>query len=153
VADTNPPEFLLVDEREVAEVSSEGSSSLLNQTLTIPALQVGETNYRLQLTLLGGEPLRFRLSNATANLDPEEAEKIGKRAVELFEAEIETDVIQNKCAACHVGGLARDTRLQFYRSNPASTNNNFDVFRSFLQNTPGGRDIVLSKEAGVEPLF
>lgn len=149
VADTNPPEFLLVDGRKVAEVSSEGSSSLLNQTLTIPALQVGETNYRLQLAFLGGEPLRFRLSNATANLDPEEAEKIRKRAVALFETEIETNVIQNKCAACHVGGgLARDTRLQFYRSNPVSTDNNFDVFRSFLQNTPGGRDIVLSKVAG-----
>ena len=42
-------------------------------------------------------------------------------AAETFEAELESAVVQAKCILCHVeGGLARNSSLQFQRTNTAS---------------------------------
>ena len=146
---TNPPEFNLTGGQEITGASSAGSSYLLNQILTIPAIQVESVNYRVQLALFSGNPIQFRLASATVNVSSEESEDIKQQALELFASEIAVNVVQSRCIACHVaGGIARDTGLNFQRANVASTNNNFDVFNTFLAERYGGRDLVLSKVTG-----
>jgi len=73
----------------------------------------------------------------------------GSQAAQTFEADVETAVIQEKCIFCHVeGGLARNSTLQFQRTNTASALNNFGALSTYLKEK--GEAFFLAKIAGGE---
>ena len=68
-------------------------------------------------------------------------------AAETFEAELESAVVQAKCILCHVeGGLARNSSLQFQRTNTASALNNFASLSAYIDEK--GAELLLSKITG-----
>jgi hypothetical protein len=68
-------------------------------------------------------------------------------AAETFEEELESAVVQAKCILCHVeGGLARNSSLQFQRTNTASALNNFASLSAYIDEK--GAELLLSKITG-----
>ena len=68
-------------------------------------------------------------------------------AAETFEAELESAVVQARCILCHVeGGLARNSSLQFQRTNTASALNNFASLSAYVDEK--GAELLLSKITG-----
>lgn len=69
------------------------------------------------------------------------------QAAVTFESEVETAIVQTLCIACHVeGGFARNSALQFQRTNTASALNNFGALSNYIQEK--GADLLLSKVNG-----
>lgn len=146
---TDPIQFDVTGGEPISVASSEGATTLSGITLSIPALRVGADTYNLQLSLVNSSPFQFELVNFGLNESNVASEEIRQLALELFELELETDVVQFRCIACHVdGGLARDTNLIFERNHVASSLNNFDTFASFLETTDDGANYILSKVNG-----
>ena len=72
-----------------------------------------------------------------------------KNALSLYEKDIEKNVVQTKCIACHVtGGLARDTFLIFSRENELSIENNFNTFKNLIAEKNDFGKYILSKVNG-----
>jgi hypothetical protein len=72
-----------------------------------------------------------------------------KNALSLYEKDIEKNVVQKKCIACHVtGGLARDTFLIFSRENELSIENNFNTFKNLIAEKNDFGKYILSKVNG-----
>ena len=69
------------------------------------------------------------------------------QAAVTFESEVETAIVQTLCIACHVeGGFARNSALQFQRTNTASALNNFGALSTYVEKK--GSDLLLAKIAG-----
>jgi len=67
----------------------------------------------------------------------------------LFSKTIETTIIQEKCVACHVsGGLARNSALQFIRTNELSAENNLETIKNFIASNTNGTGKILNKASG-----
>ena len=90
------------------------------------------------------EPAQLAISKSDSLPDD-----TSSQAAETFEAELETAVIQAKCVLCHVeGGLARNSALQFQRTNVASALNNFASLSAYAKEK--GQDLLLAKISGGE---
>lgn len=90
------------------------------------------------------EPAQLAISESDSLPDD-----TSSQAAESFEAELETAVVQAKCILCHVeGGLARNTTLQFQRTNVASALNNFASLSAYVKEK--GQDLLLAKISGGE---
>ena len=88
------------------------------------------------------DPAQVVVSPSGAHFD-----EASSQAAETFEAKLESAVVQKKCIFCHVeGGLARNSSLQFQRTNTASALNNFETLSAYLDEK--GSDILLSKISG-----
>jgi len=147
---TNPIELGLTASEEVTGVSSVGASTLNGIPLTIPAIQVGDINYRVNLSLSSQTPVIFTLAGATVNVIDNSAEK-REDALALFEENIAQNIIQLRWIVCHVeGGIARDTGFKYQRTNTASTLNNFAVFETFLDTREDARSYIMSKSSGTD---
>ena len=67
----------------------------------------------------------------------------------FFSENIENFIIQKKCIACHVsGGLARNSTLQFIRTNDLSAENNLETIKNYLATNTNGRWRMLDKASG-----
>ena len=123
-----------------------------SQTLTLldgTMAEAGDYLYYAAYSIEGETRLHFT---------PEPAQILVKASTELpdnsasqaaitFENEIETAVVQTRCVACHVeGGLARNSALQFQRTNAASALNNFGALSTYVEKK--GSDLLLAKIAG-----
>ena len=123
-----------------------------SQTLTLldgTMAEAGDYLYYAAYSIEGETRLHFT---------PEPAQILVKASTELpnnsasqaaitFENEIETAVVQARCIACHVeGGLARNSALQFQRTNAASALNNFGALSTYVEKK--GSDLLLAKIAG-----
>ena len=85
-----------------------------------------------------------QISVAAADVLPDDSTS---SAAEKFTAEIETAVVQAKCILCHVeGGLARNSSLQFQRTNTASALNNFSALSAYIDEK--GAELLLAKVTG-----
>ena len=90
------------------------------------------------------DPAQLVIKESTALPDDSDSQ-----AAQTFEADVETAVIQDKCIFCHVeGGLARNSMLQFQRTNTASALNNFGALSAYLKEK--GEALFLAKVAGGE---
>lgn len=70
-------------------------------------------------------------------------------ALTIYEAEVEDELIQARCAACHVtGGLARNSSLQFQRSMTGSALNNLSMLQSYLNIEGNSAETLLTKATG-----
>ena len=125
-----------------------------SQTLTLldgTMAEAGDYLYYAAYSIEGETRLHFT---------PEPAQILVKASTELpdnsasqaaitFENEIETAVVQAKCVLCHVeGGLARNSALQFQRTNAASALNNFASLSAYVKEK--GQDLLLAKINGGE---
>jgi len=89
-------------------------------------------------------PQPAQLTIAEAESSPGET---SSQAAERFESELEAAVVQAKCILCHVeGGLARNSALQFQRTNTASSLNNFASLSAYIKEK--GAELLLSKVSG-----
>ena len=87
-----------------------------------------------------------QIAVAESDVLPDETTSV---AAETFEAELESAVVQAKCILCHVeGGLARNSSLQFQRTNTASALNNFASLSAYVEEK--GAELLLSKITGGE---
>ena len=69
--------------------------------------------------------------------------------LKFFSENIENPIIQQKCIACHVsGGLARNSTLQFIRTNDLSAENNLETIKNYLATNTNGRWQMLDKASG-----
>ena len=72
-----------------------------------------------------------------------------EQALSLYQSDIEEDIVQTKCIACHVtGGIARDSKLIFSRPNDLSSENNFNTFKNLLIEKNDFGKHVLNKVTG-----
>ncbi len=70
-------------------------------------------------------------------------------ALSIYEAQLEDELIQARCAACHVtGGLARNSALQFQRSMTGSALNNLSMLQSYLNIEGNSAETLLTKATG-----
>ena len=70
-------------------------------------------------------------------------------AFSIYETELEDQLIQARCAACHVaGGLARNSALQFQRSMTGSALNNLSMLQSYLEIGGNSVETLLTKATG-----
>lgn len=69
----------------------------------------------------------------TVEEDDSSSETKKEQALSLYKSDVEKNIVQSKCIACHViGGVARDSKLIFSRPNNLSTENNFNTIRNLL---------------------
>jgi len=89
-------------------------------------------------------PNPAQIAVAESDILPDDTTSV---AAETFEAELESAVVQAKCILCHVeGGLARNSSLQFQRTNTASALNNFASLSAYVDEK--GAELLLSKITG-----
>ena len=70
-------------------------------------------------------------------------------ALSIFETNLEKNVIQTRCIACHVtGGLARNSALQFQRTMTGSALNNLSMLQSYLDIKGNSAETLLTKATG-----
>jgi hypothetical protein len=75
------------------------------------------------------DPAQLVIKELTALPDDSDSQ-----AAQTFEADVETAIVQEKCIFCHVeGGFARNSTLQFQRTNAASALNNFGALSTYLK--------------------
>lgn len=149
IPDKDPITFTINSSIPLENAPLEGASTLIDGVLTIPALQVGDVNYWVNLRESNSDPVQFQLAGLGANQTDIPAQDAEAAALTLFDEKIAEPVIQSRCVACHVaGGLARDTNLLFQRTNVSSTQNNFKSFSEFLTSRDDGKETILSKVTG-----
>ena len=70
-------------------------------------------------------------------------------ALTIYKTELEDKLIQARCAACHViGGLARNSALQFQRSMTGSALNNLSMLQSYMEIGGNSAETLLTKATG-----
>lgn len=96
--------------------------------------------------VLNVTPKAFKFSVEESD-DPDSGAE--KKALSLYEKDIESKIVQTKCIACHVtGGLARDSSLIFSRENELSLENNFNTFKNLITEKNDFGKYILSKVTG-----
>ncbi|MFT7527431.1 MAG: hypothetical protein ACI9LY_002586 [Arenicella sp.] len=130
------------------------TNQMLSSTQTLTLLdgtmaEAGDYLYYAAYSIEGETKLHFT---------PEPAQISVKASIELpnnttsqaavtFESEVETAIVQTLCIACHIeGGFARNSALQFQRTNTASALNNFGALSTYVEKK--GSDLLLAKIAG-----
>ena len=89
-------------------------------------------------------PNPAQIAVAESDVLPDETKS---QAAMTFDTEVEDSIVQTRCIACHVeGGLARNSALQFQRTNTASSLNNFGALSAYID--AKGSELFLAKIAG-----
>ena len=89
-------------------------------------------------------PEPAQIAVAESDVLPDETKS---QAAMTFDTEVEDSIVQARCIACHVeGGLARNSALQFQRTNTASSLNNFGALSAYIDTK--GSELFLAKIAG-----
>ena len=128
-------------------LASTNSFTLLDGKMAAPGSYLYFVAYGVEgesRLLYTPDPAQFAVTESSSLPDDSTSQ-----AAETFEAELETAVVQEKCIQCHVeGGLARNSSLQFQRTNTASALNNFAALSAFVEEK--GADLLLAKITGGE---
>lgn len=141
---SDPATFDLTSAEEVPNADTTGASTFQGTTLTIPAIQVGEVNYLVNLELTNEEPIQFQLSDFSINDGVALTD-----AQNLFETTVAAQIIDSRCVTCHVaGGIASATGLIFERNSQNSLANNFQTLDSFTSTKSDAFSYILSKVSG-----
>ena len=140
-------DFPLLAAAELTDTNTDGASAFDGAVLRVPTVDVGGINYSLELSLLSASPVVFRLQSfaEVASAAPSDLEQ----ATTLFGASIETQVVQQRCIACHVsGGIAANSGLLFARGE-GSASANLSAFESYVNGATSQRTRVLSMVRGI----
>ncbi|MFT4713836.1 MAG: hypothetical protein ACI8W1_002329 [Candidatus Azotimanducaceae bacterium] len=129
------------------ELSASQSLTLINGTMAAP----GDYSFFAAYSITGETKLHFTPEPAQVSVkaSTELPDNTASQAAVTFVNEVESDIVQERCIACHVeGGLARNSPLQFQRTNTASALNNFSTFSSYLEKEEKRAELLLSKITG-----
>ena len=141
-------EFGVLAAAEIPFTGTEGASVFDGAVLRVPTVDVGGTNYSLDLVLISGDPIIFRLSSYAEVASPTPTALA--QATALFDESIETQIVQGKCIVCHkVGLLANDSGLLFVNPSQGSTASNLGAFANYLNGSEAARTRILSMVTGV----
>lgn len=130
------------------------SAQLLTDSQTFTLLDgtmaaAGDYLYFAAYSIDGQTTLHFTPSPAQISVgtSAELPDATSSQAAKTFDQEIESDIVQSRCIACHIeGGLARTSGLLFQRTNTASSLNNFGALSAYIEKN--GADKLLAKVAG-----
>ena len=130
------------------------TNQMLSSTQTLTLLdgtmaEAGDYLYYVAYSIKGETKLHFTPEPAQISVkaSTELPNNTTSQAAVVFESEIETAIVQALCIACHVeGGFARNSALQFQRTNTASALNNFGALSNYIKEK--GADLLLSKVNG-----
>jgi hypothetical protein len=129
------------------ELTASQSLTLLNGIMTSP----GDYLFFAAYSIAGETKLHFTPEPAQISVkaSSELPDDTTSQAAVTFENEVEIAIVQARCIVCHVeGGLARNSALQFQRTNTASALNNFSALSSYIEEK--GVELFLSKITGGE---
>jgi len=133
---------------EVPFTNTDGASIFDGSVLRVPTVDVGGTNYSLDLALISGDPITFRLSDYAEVAAPTPSALA--QATTLFGDSIETQVVQAKCTVCHkVGLIASNSGLLFVSASESSAATNLGAFANYLSGSEAARTRILSMVTGV----
>ena len=141
-------DFGILAAAEVPFTNTDGASIFDGSVLRVPTVDVGGTNYSLDLTLISGDPITFRLSDYAEVAAPTTSALA--QATTLFGDSIETQIVQAKCTVCHqVGLIASNSGLLFVSAGDGSAATNLSAFASYLNGSEAARTRILSMVTGV----
>ena len=141
-------DFGVLAAAEVPFTNTDGASIFDGSVLRVPTVDVGGTNYSLDLALISGDPITFRLSDFAEVAAPTPSALV--QATTLFGASIETQVVQAKCTVCHkVGLIASNSGLLFVSASESSATTNLGAFANYLSGSEAARTRILSMVTGV----
>ena len=141
-------DFGILAAAEVPFTNTDGASIFDGSVLRVPTVDVGGTNYSLDLTLISGDPITFRLSDYAEVAAPTPSALA--QATTLFGDSIETQIVQAKCTVCHkVGLIASNSGLLFVSASESSAATNLGVFANYLSGSEAARTRILSMVTGV----
>ena len=141
-------DFGILAAAEVPFTNTDGASIFDGSVLRVPTVDVGGTNYSLDLALISGDPITFRLSDYAEVAAPTPSALA--QATTLFGDSIETQVVQAKCTVCHkVGLIASNSGLLFVSASESSAATNLGAFANYLSGSEAARTRILSMVTGV----
>ncbi|MDA8928315.1 hypothetical protein N9I87_03705 [Gammaproteobacteria bacterium] len=141
-------DFGILAAAEVPFTNTDGASIFDGSVLRVPTVDVGGTNYSLDLTLISGDPITFRLSDYAEVAAPTPSALA--QATTLFGDSIETQIVQAKCTVCHkVGLIASNSGLLFVSASESSAATNLGAFANYLSGSEAARTRILSMVTGV----
>jgi len=144
IPDSDPITFNLTAAAEVPDAETTGASTFQGITLTIPSIQVNDTNFLVRLNLSNEDPVQFQLADFSVN-----ESSAGNDALTLFEANVSSQIVDSRCVVCHVdGGVASDTEIIFQNGGSDSLTENFGQLQSFINSRSDSRDYILTKVSG-----
>ena len=141
-------DFGILAAAEVPFTNTDGASIFDGSVLRVPTVDVGGTNYSLDLALISGDPITFRLSDYAEVAAPTPSALA--QATTLFGDSIETQIVQAKCTECHkVGLIASNSGLLFVSTRDGSAATNLSAFANYLNGSEAARTRILSMVTGV----
>ena len=141
-------DFGILAAAEVPFTNTDGASIFDGSVLRVPTVDVGGTNYSLDLALISGDPITFRLSDYAEVAAPTPSALA--QATTLFGDSIETQIVQAKCTVCHkVGLIASNSGLLFVSTRDGSAATNLSAFANYLNGSEAARTRILSMVTGV----
>ena len=141
-------DFGVLAAAEVPFTNIDGASIFDGSVLRVPTVDVGGVNYSLDLALISGDPITFRLSSFAEVAAPTPSALV--QATTLFGESIETQVVQAKCTVCHkVGLIASNSGLLFVSASESSAATNLGAFANYLSGSEAARTRILSMVTGV----
>ncbi len=141
-------DFGLLAAAETPLTSPEGAPTFDGSVLRVPSVEVDGTDFSLNLVLLTDSPVTFRLQSFAEVVDPGPTSL--QQATTLFNASIETQIVQRRCVTCHIaGGVANGSGMHFLRSSATSAGTNLDVFSNYIDRMTSKRDRMLSMVQGI----
>ena len=141
-------DFGVLAAAEVPFTNTDGASIFDGSVLRVPTVDVGGTNYSLDLALISGDPITFRLSDYAEVAAPTPSALA--QATTLFGDSIETQIVQAKCTVCHKEGLiASNSGLLFVSAGGSSAATNLGAFAIYLNGSEAARTRILSMVTGV----
>lgn len=141
-------DFGVLAAAEVPFTNTDGASIFDGSVLRVPTVDVGGTNYSLDLALISGDPVTFRLSSYAEVAAPMPSALA--QATTLFGDSIETQIVQAKCTVCHKEGLiASNSGLLFVSAGGSSAATNLGAFAIYLNGSEAARTRILSMVTGV----
>ena len=141
-------DFGVLAAEEVPFTNTDGASIFDGSVLRVPKVDVGGVNYSLDLELISGDPITFRLSSFAEVAAPTPSALV--QATTLFADSIETQIVQPKCTKCHkVGFIASNSGLLFVSASESSAATNLGAFANYLSGSEDARTRILSMVTGV----
>lgn len=138
-------DFGVLAAAEIPFTGTEGASVFDGAVLRVPTVDVGGTNYSLDLALISGDPIIFRLSGYAEVAAPTPTALA--QATTLFDESIETQIVQKKCVECHM--IANGSGLLFVITSEGSAAANLGAFANYLNGSAAARTRILSMVTGV----
>lgn len=137
-------DFSVLAAVETPVTGATDSSTFDGQVLHVPRVDVGGIDHYLNLALVNGDPITFRLASFGTSV-----ESALTQATSLYNESVESQIVQLRCIACHFKGLtATGSALHFVRGESAAQTN-LGVFSAFVNGKDLQRSDVLSKVRGI----